>query len=218
MKPFKGVVSLLLPGMLAGCMVGNPLSLFSGHLTIISATSGDPINGAIAAEATTTRDKKNKKIFFTNLNINLKRAPPFIFVFPDGHQVNSKEITSEILKAHLGEAKECYVLTSKTMPEYKKVTCYGINKGRPFNIAEFPVGTRPVSYEISFSDPANEEDITLVIRTCNYRFTKTLGSADGSQFFDMPIDQDGLDKLFNIQTKVVFEDVILDRFHPCDPE
>lgn len=212
----KHAVFVLLAGLLFGC--GNPFALVSGHLTIIKATSGEPYNGAIVAGVTTTRDKKDKKIYFTDLSLNLKRAPPFTFVFPDGYQINSKEITPDILKAHLGEPRECYVLTSRTMPVYKTVTCYGASKAKSFSMAEPFAKTRPVSYEIGFSDPASDGENMLFIRTCNYNLSKIIGTADGGQFFDIPIDQNGLNKLFNIQTKVEFKDVIVDRFYICDPE
>lgn len=217
MSLFKRAVPVLLSGLLCGC-VGNPFSLFSGYFTNIRATPENPYKDAIAAGVTTTRDKKDKKIYFTDLSINLKRAPPFTFVFPDGFQVNSREIRPDILKAHFGEPRECYMLTSRTMPVYKTVACYGASKARSFSIAEPFAKTRPVSYEISFSNTASDADLILVIRTCNYNLPKILGTADGSQFFDMPIDQDGLNKLFNIKTKVEFEDAIVDRFYICDPE
>lgn len=213
----KRAAPVLLAGMLCGCG-GNPFSLVSGRLTAIKATSGNPYDGAIVAAVTTTRDRKDRKIHFTDLSINLKRAPPFVFVFPDGFLVNSREITPDILKTHFGESKECHVLTSRTMPLNQTAACYGASKAKSFSMAEPFAQTRPVSYDISFYDPAGDSDFWLFIHTCNYNLPKILGTADGSQVFDMPIDQDGLNKLFNIQAKVEFKDVILDRFYICDPE
>lgn len=216
MNLFKHAVPVLLVALLYGC--GNPFSLVSGYMTIIRATPEGHYKDAIAAGVTTTRDKKDKKVHFTDLRINLNRAPPFTFVFPDGFQVNSREITPDILKAHFGEPRDCYVLTSRTMPAYKTASCYGASKARSFSLAEPFAKTRPVSYDIKFYDPAGGSDLWLDIHTCNYKLPRMLGTADGSQLFDMPIDQDGLNKLFNIQTKVEFQNVILDRFFICDPE
>lgn len=213
---FRRAVPVLLAGLLCGC--GNPFSLVSGRLTSIKATADAPYRDAIAAGVTTTRDKKDSKIHFTDLHIKLKRAPPLIFVFPDGFQVNSRDITPDILKAHFGEPRECQVLTSRTMPVYQTAACYGARRAKSFSMAEPFAQTRPVSYDISFYDPAGGEDFWLEIHTCNYNLPNMLGTSDGSRFYDMPIDQDGLNKLFNIQTQVEFKDVILDRFYICDPE
>lgn len=215
---------------LSGCdifigigMSGIDDSLHKRDYAVINIAPTEQHKGAFNGLLITTPEKSNQTTLFSSLAINLKEAPSFIFVFPDGFRSNSKEITNEMLVAHLALPKMDYepigpFRYSEIHPPYPvaEITYYRVRNFNPFGLTSL-FKTRPIKYEIQFNANNNGEIISLYLFTCNYTMPKILGTLDGKELFDIPINQAELQRLFGIDTNIFYAKENVNIKYRCDP-
>jgi len=174
--PLGNHIVILAIALLSGCSVNRMVSMNYEANTIQAR--------GFAAE--TEIEDAN---VYDDLSINLREAPPFIFVFPNGYRANSREITSELLVKHLAPLKQ---------------GTWGIVSGIGFE-------KRDELLDLFFTIGVDGYARNLWIRACNHSMPKLLGTPDGTQLFDFPIMERDLTKLFGVpERKLHFRMVFLD--------
>lgn len=166
------VMQLLMVVLLSGCSVNR----------MVNVSYDIPRVNTIQARGFAAVDLSADSNVYDDLSINLREAPPFTFVFPDGHRANSREIDAELLGKHLAPLKQ---------------GTWGIVSGIGFE-------KRDELLDLTFTMGADGYARNLWIRSCNHPMPKLLGTADGSQWFDFPIMERGLTRLFGAPTKKLY--------------
>lgn len=116
-----------------------------------------------------------------SLSINLRTAQPFIFIFPDGHRANSREITAGDLNKHLAPVQ----------PDGR-----GQLASRRSHVA-----ADWAQDVIRFDVDANGRASHLFLYACRRQLPRTLGTADGAKVFDFPIREGDLRLLVGPPTR-----------------
>lgn len=131
--------------------------------------------------------------WYYSISINLRAAPAFVFTFPDGYSVNSKDINSGILARHLaGPTKG--------------------DKGETVSRVSFAKGESNASIVFFIGSDGIAENLS--IHSCKYGFRQVFGKLNGERRFDFPIRQKEIVELFGGPLRIG-HDFVLQGF-ACD--
>lgn len=116
-----------------------------------------------------------------SVSVNLRTAQPFIFIFPDGRRVNSREITAGELNAHLaatqaGASGRLSSTRSRSIAQWDK------------DVIHFDIG------QDGFASH-------LWLYACRRQLPGILATADGARVFDFPIREGDLRTLVGPPTR-----------------
>jgi hypothetical protein len=161
--------------------------------TLVDLRVQSPAPNTVQADGVAAPAGREDENLYDSVLVDLRHAPAFRFRFRDGYQALSTEITRDVLEKH-----------------HAPVAFPSV--GLPVSARSEGTATKGPYLSVVFSVGSDGRARTLRLQSCDARLPEVLGTADGARFYDFPIAQRDLGKLFGPPGSVVrYSALLLDR-------